>query len=100
MSILFTFWTLSFTQNFPTKPWSARFSDVIGASHTSEYRFWEYGGYATEGLKQVAENGITRILESELKNQVRFDHILMNIIKRSLQLNLSTFIEREHKDDH
>ncbi|KAJ8675250.1 hypothetical protein QAD02_011036 [Eretmocerus hayati] len=56
-------------KNFPSKPWNARFSDVIGASHTSEYRFWEYNGLASEGLKQVAENGVTRILESELKNQ-------------------------------
>ncbi|XP_031783774.1 spondin-1 isoform X3 [Nasonia vitripennis] len=56
-------------KNFPSKPWNARFSDVIGASHTSEYRFWEYNGYASEGLKQVAENGVTRVLESELKNQ-------------------------------
>ncbi|KAL1116134.1 hypothetical protein AAG570_005629 [Ranatra chinensis] len=46
-----------------------RFSDVIGASHTTSYRFWEYGGIASEGLKQLAETGSTRMLESELKSQ-------------------------------
>ncbi|XP_011500877.1 PREDICTED: spondin-1-like [Ceratosolen solmsi marchali] len=56
-------------KNFPSKPWNARFSDVIGASHASKYRFWKYNGFASEGLKQVAENGLTRILESELKNK-------------------------------
>lgn len=48
---------------------NTRFSDVIGASHTSEYRFWVYGGTASEGLREVAELGSTRTLESELKSQ-------------------------------
>ncbi|XP_058789288.1 spondin-1-like isoform X2 [Phymastichus coffea] len=56
-------------KNFPSNPWSAGFSDVIGASHTSDYHFWKYNDEASEGLKQVAESGITRILESELKNK-------------------------------
>ncbi|XP_014248718.1 spondin-1 [Cimex lectularius] len=46
-----------------------RFSDVIGASHTFDYRFWQYGGKASEGLRQVAELGSTRVLESELKSE-------------------------------
>ncbi|XP_015180153.1 PREDICTED: spondin-1-like isoform X4 [Polistes dominula] len=56
-------------KDFPSKGWLIRFSDVIGASHTVDYRFWEYNGYASIGLKQVAELGSTRRLESELKNQ-------------------------------
>jgi spondin-1 len=35
-----------------------------------DYRFWEYGKFASEGLRQVAEHGATRMLESELKEQV------------------------------
>uniref|UniRef100_U5EYT8 Spondin-1 n=1 Tax=Corethrella appendiculata TaxID=1370023 RepID=U5EYT8_9DIPT len=56
-------------KDFPTNSWVTRFSDVIGASHTVDYRFWEYGSIASDGLKQVAEHGATRMLESELKNQ-------------------------------
>ncbi|KAF4523631.1 hypothetical protein B566_EDAN010140 [Ephemera danica] len=54
-------------KDFPRDLWVTRFSDVIGASHTADYRFWEYGGFASEGLRQVAEKGSTRMLESELK---------------------------------
>lgn len=42
---------------------------MIGASHDVNYRFWEYNGMASEGLKQVAERGATRALETELKAQ-------------------------------
>ncbi|XP_055530253.1 spondin-1 [Wyeomyia smithii] len=56
-------------KDFPSNGWLTRFSDVIGASHTVDYRFWEYGQIASEGLKQVAEHGSTRTLESELKNE-------------------------------
>ncbi|CAK9811500.1 SPON1 [Anthophora plagiata] len=56
-------------KDFPSKGWLIRFSDVIGASHTVDYRFWRYNGMASTGLRQVAELGSTRKLESELKDQ-------------------------------
>ncbi|XP_076294317.1 spondin-1 isoform X3 [Lasioglossum baleicum] len=56
-------------KDFPNKGWLIRFSDVIGASHTVDYRFWRYNGEASVGLRQVAELGSTRKLESELKEQ-------------------------------
>ncbi|XP_059486805.1 spondin-1-like isoform X2 [Neocloeon triangulifer] len=56
-------------KDFPTNGWLTRFSDVIGASHTVDYRFWEYGGISSEGVRQVAEKGSTRMLESELKSE-------------------------------
>ncbi|XP_073997255.1 spondin-1 isoform X3 [Rhodnius prolixus] len=55
-------------KDFPDN-WMTRFSDVIGASHSTDYRFWDYGGIASEGLEEVAELGSTRQLESELKSQ-------------------------------
>lgn len=58
-------------KDFPSNGWLTRFSDVIGASHTYDYRFWEYGKPASEGLRQVAEFGSTRMLEGELKAEVR-----------------------------
>lgn len=56
-------------KDFPANSWRTRFSDIIGASHTIDYRFWQYGEMASEGLREVAEHGSTRTLESELKDQ-------------------------------
>ncbi|XP_030383750.1 spondin-1 [Scaptodrosophila lebanonensis] len=56
-------------KDFPANSWRTRFSDIIGASHTIGYRFWQYGDLASEGLREVAEHGSTRTLESELKDQ-------------------------------
>lgn len=56
-------------KDFPTNEWLTHFSDIIGASHTGDFRMWEYGGIASEGVKEVAERGITKRLESELKTE-------------------------------
>ncbi|XP_024941526.1 spondin-1 isoform X2 [Cephus cinctus] len=69
-------------KDFPSKGWTTRFSDVIGASHTVDYTFWTYYGIASEGLRQVAEIGSTRKLESELKSQS--DHIRTIIKARGI----------------
>ncbi|CAH1113576.1 unnamed protein product [Psylliodes chrysocephalus] len=60
-------------KDFPSEGRLTRFSDIIGASHTVNYTFWNYGGVASEGLRQLAELGNTRMLESELKS--KSDHI-------------------------
>nr|CAD7456745.1 unnamed protein product [Timema tahoe] len=57
-------------RHYPNNSFVTRFSDVIGASHTVDYRFWDYGEIASEGLQEVAEKGSTRMLESELKAMV------------------------------
>jgi len=54
-------------KDFPTSEWLLHFSDVIGASHSSDYRVWEKGATASKGLEQVAKWGSPRLLESELK---------------------------------
>ncbi|GIY74434.1 spondin-1 [Caerostris extrusa] len=56
-------------KDFPGNEWLTHFSDIIGASHTGDFRMWEYGGHASEGVKEVAERGITKRLESELKTE-------------------------------
>ncbi|KAF8771040.1 spondin-1-like [Argiope bruennichi] len=56
-------------KDFPENEWLTSFSDIIGASHNVNFRMWEYGGYATEGVKEVAEKGKTKKLESELKTE-------------------------------
>lgn len=56
-------------KDFPANEWLTHFSDIIGASHTADFRMWEYGGYASEGVRHVAERGATKKLESELKSE-------------------------------
>uniref|UniRef100_A0A8D0L263 Spondin-1 n=1 Tax=Sphenodon punctatus TaxID=8508 RepID=A0A8D0L263_SPHPU len=46
--------------------WSA----IIGGSHSKNYVLWEYGGYASEGVKQVAEFGSPVKMEEEIRQQV------------------------------
>ncbi|XP_025832905.1 spondin-1 isoform X2 [Agrilus planipennis] len=58
-------------KDFPEDKWSTKFSDVIGASHSVDYSFWNYGELANDGLRQLAENGNTRELEKELKDNSR-----------------------------
>lgn len=57
-------------KDFPSTSRVTRFSDIIGASHTINYTFWNYGDLASEGLQELAEYGNTRLLESELKAKV------------------------------
>ncbi|RWS10095.1 spondin-1-like isoform X3, partial [Dinothrombium tinctorium] len=88
-------------KDFPTNYWLTHFSDIIGASHSSDFRMWEYGGYASEGFRQVAEMGVTKKLEAELKSE---SNKIRTIIKaRGLwhpNLNGKTFavfrVDRKH----
>uniref|UniRef100_A0A3P8X360 Spondin 1 n=1 Tax=Cynoglossus semilaevis TaxID=244447 RepID=A0A3P8X360_CYNSE len=45
--------------------WSA----LIGASHSRSYVLWEYGGYASEGVRQVAEFGSPIKMEEEIRQK-------------------------------
>ncbi|TKS70052.1 Spondin-1 F-spondin [Collichthys lucidus] len=45
--------------------WSA----IIGASHSKNYVLWEYGGFASEGVKQVAELGSPVKMEEEIRQK-------------------------------
>lgn len=56
-------------KDFPANFWLTHFSDIIGASHSADFRMWEYGGYASEGMRHVAEMGVTKKLEAELKTE-------------------------------
>lgn len=79
-------------KDFPANMYQTQFSDIIGASHSSDFRIWEYGGYASDGVRQVAEFGTTKKLEAELKQE---SNKIRTIIKaRGLyysQLNGKTF---------
>lgn len=54
-------------REFPPESYRAHFGDVIGASHTVQYRVWQEGRIASTGLKHLADDGSTTELEKELK---------------------------------
>ena len=54
-------------RDFPSSQWLLHFSDLIGASHSLDYRVWRAGGTASKGLAEVAKWGQPRVLEAELK---------------------------------
>ncbi|OWA51704.1 Spondin-1 [Hypsibius exemplaris] len=58
-------------KDFPTTQWFTHFSDIIGATHTPSFKVYEIGGYASDGLKQLAEWGKTQELEKELKTKTK-----------------------------
>ena len=51
-------------EDFPSS--SAHFSPLIGATHDSEVVFWQAGGLATPGIKDMAELGTTGLLTTEV----------------------------------
>lgn len=57
-------------KEFPPNNWLTGFTDLIGASHSSDYRLWDHGNLASEGLKLVAESGATHLMESEIMDKV------------------------------
>ncbi|XP_041350628.1 spondin-1-like [Gigantopelta aegis] len=42
-------------------------SNIVGASHSNDYRIWEYGQYATQAVKEVCEFGSSRALQIDMK---------------------------------
>uniref|UniRef100_A0A8C2ZGT8 Spondin-1 n=1 Tax=Cyclopterus lumpus TaxID=8103 RepID=A0A8C2ZGT8_CYCLU len=58
--------------------WSA----LIGASHSRGYVLWEYGGYASEGVRQVAEFGSPIKMEEQIRQ--KGDEVL-TVIKTKAQ---------------
>lgn len=50
-------------QDYPGNP---HFSPLIGATHTAAVSFWREGGLASDGIKQMAEQGLTSPLDSEI----------------------------------
>ncbi|XP_033101716.1 spondin-1-like [Anneissia japonica] len=70
MTFVGTWSPLSHPKNYPPD-YINHWSPLVGASHSKDYVIWEYGGYATEGVRQVAEWGSAAAMENEIKQQVR-----------------------------
>ncbi|XP_072448649.1 spondin-1-like [Chiloscyllium punctatum] len=79
--------------------WSA----IIGASHSKSYRLWEYGGFASNGVKQVAEWGSPVKMEEEIRQQ---GESVLTVIKAKAQwpawqpLNVRAAPSAEFSVDH
>lgn len=58
-------------REFPPETARAHFGDVIGASHTAQYRVWQEGRAASAGLRRLADDGAATALEKELKEEVK-----------------------------
>ncbi|XP_053599585.1 spondin-1-like isoform X2 [Plodia interpunctella] len=69
-------------REFPPEGARAHFGDVIGASHTAQYRVWQEGRAASGGLRRLANDGATTALEKELKAES--DHIRTIIKARGI----------------
>ncbi|XP_013174900.1 PREDICTED: spondin-1-like [Papilio xuthus] len=69
-------------RDFPPEAARAHFGDVIGASHTAQYRVWQEGRSASTGLRRLADDGATTALEKELKEES--DHIRTIIKARGI----------------
>nr|XP_016929082.1 spondin-1 [Drosophila suzukii] len=54
-------------KDYPFAIWLTHFSDVIGASHESNFSFWGENHIATAGFRSLAEWGSPTALETELR---------------------------------
>uniref|UniRef100_H2Z0J4 Spondin-1 n=1 Tax=Ciona savignyi TaxID=51511 RepID=H2Z0J4_CIOSA len=67
-------------KDYPT--YSTHWSNVIGASHSSEYSIWDYGKFSSPAVQKVAEWGWPNDVETEVTSQG--DHV-MSVIKTPAQ---------------
>ncbi|XP_075165996.1 spondin-1-like [Haematobia irritans] len=58
-------------KDFPAKGWLTKFSDILGAAHTSDYRFWDSGELASLAMQEFAQHGSAKGLEQELNTNFR-----------------------------
>lgn len=70
-------------KDFPVNEWQTQFSHMIGASHSIDYDLWKYGELSSPALTMLAETGMTKKLEIDMK---RFSKNIRSVIKaRGLQ---------------
>jgi hypothetical protein len=57
--------------NFPTNfPLDRHFSDLFGATHNGQVRFWEVGQFASVGIENMAELGSNSELLNEIQSAI------------------------------
>lgn len=63
--------------NFPDNP---HFSELVGAVHNEQVRFWEEGQIASVGIQVMAENGGTATLLTEVQRAID-DGVALSVIE-------------------
>lgn len=58
----------SHPKDYPTQRHLLHWSDIVGASHSRNYMLWQYGDYASRGVKDVCEFGNPQTAEQEVQN--------------------------------
>lgn len=59
-------------KDFPGAVWLTHFSDVVGASHETNFSFWGREQVASDGFRQLAEWGSPGALEAELRAKAKY----------------------------
>lgn len=62
------------SKEFPNDSWTVRFSSIMGATHTSSYRFWAAGTFATRAMQEFVEHGSTASLERNFNAKFQVKH--------------------------
>ncbi|XP_047530626.1 spondin-1-like isoform X1 [Vanessa atalanta] len=55
---------------YPENDWIPRYSDMVGASHSTDYIIWAPGTLATDGLRDFAQYANGSKLESEIREKI------------------------------
>uniref|UniRef100_A0A0R3S2S9 Spondin-1 n=1 Tax=Elaeophora elaphi TaxID=1147741 RepID=A0A0R3S2S9_9BILA len=66
-------------KDYPSLEHLTHFTDMLGASHSSNYTMWKFGTIATDGMKEIAEWGNTYKGEQEMKANAKEIRTLMKI---------------------
>ncbi|MFH4976959.1 hypothetical protein AB6A40_003668 [Gnathostoma spinigerum] len=66
-------------KDYPTLVHLTHFTDMLGASHSSNYTMWKFGMIATDGMKEIAEWGNTYKGEQEMKQHANEIRTVMKI---------------------
>ncbi len=77
--------------DFPTSyPSNAHFSPIIGWSHQSTSIFFSLGSIATEGVKKMAESGLTSPLDDEINVRIANEEGANLFVGNSLSSGVGT----------
>ncbi len=68
-------WTENSHGSTPPFPTGAHFTNMVGATHSSDVTFWESGELASPGIELVAELGISRMLNEEIDAEMEAKYI-------------------------
>ncbi|XP_067123536.1 spondin-1-like isoform X2 [Centruroides vittatus] len=56
-------------KDFPADRFRTNFSTIMGATHSADFRIWDYNQKASQGIAEFAEDGRIETLQTELKLQ-------------------------------